>query len=217
MQRIVSLNVALPSVQRYGDEEVFTGGAKRPVSRALLRREGFDGDGQADRRHHGGPDKAVCVYSFDHYPYWEARLGHSMSPGAFSENLTVSGIRETEVRVGDTFRADEALLQVSVPRMPCGKLAAKNGKTRLAKWVSEAGYTGFYMRVLQEGIVGADGLFGLIDRSADGVEISRVNDLLYGRSRDMELIERLANLPEFGAEGREMFSEVLRRERIEQS
>jgi len=98
---IVSLNVALPSTQRYGNREVFTGGAKRPVPRAMLRASGFEGDEQADRRNHGGPDKAVCVYSSVHYPYWQRMLGRRLDPGAFSENLTVSGIREARVCVGD--------------------------------------------------------------------------------------------------------------------
>ena len=98
---IVSLNVALPSTQRYGNREVFTGGAKRPVPRAMLRASGFEGDEQADRRNHGGPDKAVCVYSSVHYPHWQRMLGRRLDPGAFSENLTVSGIREARVCVGD--------------------------------------------------------------------------------------------------------------------
>jgi MOSC domain-containing protein YiiM len=68
--KVVSLNVALPSTQRYDGREVLTGGTKRPVPRAMLRHENFDGDGQGDQANHGGPDKAVCVYPLDHYPHW---------------------------------------------------------------------------------------------------------------------------------------------------
>lgn len=211
--RIVSVNVALPSTQTYAREERFTGGAKQPVPRAMLRPEGFDGDGQADRRHHGGPDKAVCVYPFDHYPHWSAKLGREMPPGSFSENLTVSGLRESEVCVGDVFRAGGATVQVSMPRTPCSKLAAKNGEPRLVKWVSEAGYTGFYMRVLQPGEVQADDAFEAVERHPDGITIERVNGVIYGRSEDLGLVEALANLPEFGADGRALFAERLRRAR----
>ena len=106
--RIVSLNVGLPSPQLYEGQQVITAGAKKPVSRAVLRFGNFVGDRQADLVNHGGLEKAVCVYPFDHYPYWSNRLGRDLEPGAFSENLTVSEVIETEVYVGDVFRIREA-------------------------------------------------------------------------------------------------------------
>lgn len=220
MPRVISLNVGLPSRQGYGEREVFTGGAKSPVPGAVLRREGFDGDGQADRENHGGPDKAVCVYPFDHYPHWERMLGRELSPGALSENLTVSGIRETRVCVGDAFGVGGAVVQVSMPRMPCGKVAAKNGEKLLPKWISGSGYTGFYMRVLEEGAVETGDPFEIVERHPDGIAIARVNDVVYGRFRDLDLIEHLIGLPEFGDAGRMAFAELLvrvRRERGEAS
>jgi MOSC domain-containing protein YiiM len=214
---IVSLNIALPSTQRYGNREVFTGGAKMPVPGAMLRVSGFEGDGQADRRNHGGPDKAVCVYSAIHYPHWQRMLGRRLDPGAFSENLTVSGIREARVCVGDVFRAGEAVVQVSMPRTPCDKVAGKNGEKRLSKWISGSGYTGFYMRVLEEGLVQTGDAFERVERHPDGIAIARVNDIIYGRFRDLDLIEYLVGLPEFGTSGRTAFARLLgklRRERI---
>ncbi len=210
MKEVVSLNVGLPSTQRYDGWEVFTAGSKRPVARAMLRSGGFDGDEQADRRHHGGPDKAVCVYPFDHYPHWETMLGHALAPGAFSENLTVSGVRETEVCIGDVFRAGGATVQVSMPRMPCGMLAGKNGERHLARWVFETGYTGFYMRVLSEGLVEAGSPFERVERHPDGITVARVNDVIYERAHDLDLIEHLANLRELGA-ARALFAERLER------
>jgi MOSC domain-containing protein YiiM len=206
---IVSLNIALPSTQRYGNREVFTGGAKMPVPGAMLRVSGFEGDGQADRRNHGGPDKAVCVYSAIHYPHWQRMLGRRLDPGAFSENLTVSGIREARVCVGDVFRAGEAVVQVSMPRTPCDKVAGKNGEKRLSKWISGSGYTGFYMRVLEEGLVVTGDAFERVERHPDGIAIARVNDIIYGRFRDLDLIEYLVGLPEFGASGRTAFARLL--------
>jgi MOSC domain-containing protein YiiM len=214
---IVSLNVALPSTQRYGNREVVTGGAKRPVPRAMLRASGFEGDGQADRRNHGGLDKAVCVYSTIHYPHWQRMLGRRLDPGAFKENLTVSGIREARVCVGDVFRAGEAVVQVSTPRTPCDKVAGKNGEKQLPKWISGSGYTGFYMRVLEEGLVDTGDAFERVERHPDGIAIFRVNDIIYGRFRDLDLIEYLVGLPEFGNAGRTAFARLLgklRRERI---
>jgi MOSC domain-containing protein YiiM len=111
--RIISLNVGLPSAQRYEGRKVITAGAKKPVRGAMLHFGNFDGDRQADQVNHGGLEKAVCVYPFDHYPYWSRQLGRDLKPGAFSENLTVFGAIETEVCVGDVFRIGQAMAQVS--------------------------------------------------------------------------------------------------------
>jgi MOSC domain-containing protein YiiM len=211
--KVVSLNVALPSTQRYGEEEIFTGGAKQPVASAMLRHTGFDGDGQADTENHGGPDKAVCAYPFDHYAYWGETLGRDIGPGSFSENLTISGILETEVCIGDVFRVGGAIVQISMPRTPCAKLAAKNGERHFTKWVADAGYTGFYMRVLSEGMVERRDSFELVERHLAGISISDVNNAFFGRVVDPELPERLSTLTEFGADGREIFAERLARMR----
>jgi len=205
------LNVALPSTQRYGREEVRTGGAKRPVPSALLRSCGFDGDGQADLVNHGGPEKAVCVYPFDHYAHWERMFGRRLEWGAFSENLTVSGAVETEVCIGDVFRVGDAVVQVSQPRTPCSKLAGKNGERLLTKWVGQSGYTGYYLRVLSEGDVSVDDAFERVENHHDLISIADVNDVIFGRSDDAGMIERLANLPEFGTDGRAIFAERLAR------
>ena len=206
------MNVGLPQAQRYGREEVRTGGAKKPVPHALLRSGGFEGDGQADRVNHGGVDKAVCVYPFDHYySHWEKVFGHALEPGAFSENLTVSGAVETAVCIGDVFSVGETILQVSQPRTPCSKLAGKNGQRLLPKWIGQTGYTGFYMRVLSEGPVRAGDAFERVENHPHHITVADVNDVVFGRSADVGLIARLADLPEFGDDGRALFAERLDR------
>ena len=209
------MSVALPSVQRYGREEVRTAGAKRPVSNAVLRTCGFDGDGQADLVNHGGVEKAVCVYPFDHDAHGERVFGRRLEHGAFSENLTIWGAVETRVCIGDVFKVGDAMVQVSQPRTPCSKLAGKNGERLLIKWVGQTGYTGFYMRVLSEGLVRVDDAFERVENHPDLISIADVNDVIYGRSEDAVLIERLANLPEFGADGRAIFAQRLDRMREE--
>lgn len=205
------MNVGLPRDQRYGREKVLTGGAKRPVPRAVLRPLGFDGDGQADQLNHGGEEKAVCVYPYDHYAYWEGLFGRRLEPGAFSENLTVAGAVETDVCIGDVFGVGDAVVQVSQPRTPCAKLAGKHGQRLLTRWVGETGYTGFYLRVLSAGSVGTGDTFGLLEAHPDRIPVSAVNDIIFGRSEDAALISELANLPAFGADGRAIFTERLQR------
>ncbi len=209
--KVVSLNVGLPRTQPYGRELVWTAGAKRPVPGAALGLQGFDGDGQADRRNHGGVDKAVCVYPFDHYEHWAKLFGRPLEPASFSENLTVSGAVEDEVCIGDVFGVGEAVVQVSQPRTPCGKLAGKNRQRMLTSWVAQAGYTGFYMRVLSEGLVSNGDAFEPIERHPESISVSAVNNIIFGRSEDERLIGRLAHLPEFGADGRALFAGRLER------
>ncbi len=209
--RIISVNVGLPTTQRYEGREVITGGAKKPVPHAMLRFENFDGDRQADQVNHGGFEKAVCVYPLDHYPYFKRQLGRDLQPGVFSENLTVSGAIETEVCVGDVFRIGEATVQVSQPRMPCAKLAGKNGSGMPPKLMVNTGYTGFYMRVLSEGVVAAGDGFDLVRAHPDRITIADVNSIIYERLYDIALIERLAELPEFSEVGRTLFAQLLER------
>jgi MOSC domain-containing protein YiiM len=209
--RIISLNVGLPSAQRYEGRRVITAGAKKPVPRAVLRFGNFDGDRQADQLNHGGFEKAVCVYPFDHYPYWNRELGRNLRPGAFSENLTVSGAIETEVCVGDVFQIGEATVQVSQPRMPCAKLAGKNESKLLPKLIANIGYTGFYMRVLSEGLVAAGDSFDLLGAHPDRITIAEVNSIIYEKSNDVALVKRLAELAEFSEVGRTLFAQRLER------
>ena len=150
-----------------------------------------------------------CVYPFDHYPYWNRQLGGDLQPGAFSENLTVSRAIETEVCVGDVFQIGEAMVQVSQPRMPCAKLAGKNGSKMLPKLIANVGYTGFYMRVLSEGLVAAGDSFDLVRAHPERITIADVNSIIYEKSYDVALIERLAELAEFSEVGRTLFAQQL--------
>lgn len=151
---VESLNIGLPRREVFRDKEITTGICKTPVPGPLyLTREGFEGDGVADTKHHGGPDKAVCVYSAGHYPYWEDMLGIKLPVAAFGENLTVSNMWENHIFIGDIFQLGMALVQVSQPRQPCKTLAARYGRSDLIKLVVDSGRTGFYLRVLKEGMV----------------------------------------------------------------
>ena len=153
----------------------------------------------------------MCVYPLDHYPYFKRQLGRDLQPGVFSENLTVSGAIETEVCVGDVFQIGEATVQVSQPRMPCTKLAAKNESKLLPKLMANVGYTGFYMRVLSEGLVAAGDGFDLLRAHPERITIADVNSIIYEKSYDIALIKQLTELPEFSEVGRTLFAQRLER------
>lgn len=128
---------------------------KAPVEGPVpVRTLGLEGDGQADRRFHGGPDKAVYALSGTHYPRFAALLGREMEPGQFGENLTLSSAEEAEVRQGDRFRCGTALLEVTTPRGPCRNVDLRLGPGFLQPFF-DSGLWGFYLRVLEEGVVAA--------------------------------------------------------------
>jgi len=207
--KLVSLNVGRPEPQVYRGHLVSTAGHKQPAPSAMLRFTNLDGDRQADLVNHGGPDKAVCVYAFDHYAYWESVFGRKLSPGAFSENFTLSGVHEAEVCLGDTFRVGEALVQISQPRQPCSKLAGKHGRKDLPRLVHETSFSGFYLRVLAEGRVRQGDAFEFVARHPAGVTVEFANQVMYRQRDDVESLRRVQAVPELSGAWRRRLTERL--------
>ncbi len=182
---IVSLNVGMPRMAVHQNKEIFTGIMKMPVQDPLwLSSVNFTGDAQGDLVHHGGKEKAVCVYPYEHYAHWSGVIGKPLAYGAFGENATTRGMTETDVCIGDIFRMGEAIVQISQPRQPCYKLAMKHGVPDLPLQVQESGYTGYYFRVLEEGMVSKqDGLIRL-SRHPLGVTVAYANRIMHVEKRN---------------------------------
>ena len=127
MPKILSVNVSLPKEIDFEGQKVRTGIFKEPVEgRVMLRTLNLDGDKQADLTVHGGPDKAVYAYPIEHYEYWRRIFTNiEMSNGMFGENLTVDGLKESEVSIGDVFQIGSSKVIATQPRMPCYKLGVK--------------------------------------------------------------------------------------------
>src|ERR1700693_975387 len=155
--KLISLNVARPRLTIYKGASINTGIFKKPVSgRIALRTLNLDGDQQADLSVHGGPNKAVYAYPSENYPFWKKELpGVDLPWGAFGENLTTSGLAESAVCIGDRFTIGTAEVVVTQPRLPCFKLNLKFGRDDMIKRFLASRRTGFYLRVLREGEVGA--------------------------------------------------------------
>ena len=164
--RVESVNVGSVREILWRERVVRTGIWKHPVGdRAIrVRRVNFDGDDQADRVLHGGPDKAVYAYAAEDYRYWANHQGIATSPGLFGENLTVQGLDLGSARVGDRWRVGTALLEVAQPRLPCFKLGVRLGDPRFPKRFLAAGRFGAYLRVLEEGEV----------RAGDAIQVLRL-------------------------------------------
>jgi len=163
--------------------DTLSGIGKTAVTHPLrLGPEGFEGDEQADRRVHGGVEKAVHHYPLDHYSDWRAELGDLQAltaPGGFGENISTAGLTEAEVAVGDTFRLGDALIQVSQGRQPCWKLNHRFGVPDMARRVQQTGRTGWNYRVLESGTVAPGDGLDLIDRLAPDWTLHRLWHALY--------------------------------------
>jgi MOSC domain-containing protein YiiM len=179
------------------DKPWTTGFFKMPVAGPVfVGATNLAGDGQADLKHHGGIDKAVLAYSADHYPKWRAELGLPDMPyGAFGENLTISGLSESCVCLGDILRIGPVAFEVSQPRQPCWKLARRWRMHELVRLVVGNGRTGWYLRVLEQGYIEAGMPVDLIERSNADWSIARANEILHHRRTDLALTLELAAVP----------------------
>lgn len=182
--RIASVNVSLPIAVQIDGKEVLTGIFKKPVDgRVRIVGNNLVGDAQADLTVHGGPDKAIYAYPSAHYPLWSSELERELSYGMFGENLTVDGLDESTVRVGDELRVGSALLTVTIPRRPCFKLAFKFGRNDIIKRFARSGRSGFYLAVVEEGELGAGDPVELERKAPEAPTIAEVVESIYRRPR----------------------------------
>ena len=174
---------------------------KEPVEGPVwLGRTNLAGDGQADRKNHGGPDKAVLAYSADHYPLWRAELNRPDLPhGAFAENFTIAGLTEENVCIGDVYAIGGAQVQVSQPRQPCWKIARRWRIKDLTAQVRETGRTGWYLRVLVEGYVEAGQPVELLERTFPQWTVARASQVMNHRHEDPAAAAELAACPSLAA------------------
>lgn len=205
--KVVAVNVGLPREVIYKGKTITTGIFKEPVEgRARLRRLNLDGDRQADLSVHGGPSKAVYAYPSEHYEYWREQLPDVDLPwGMFGENLTVEGLREDRVNIGDRFRIGSAHVMVTEPRLPCYKLAAKFGRDDIIKRFLHSGRTGFYFAVLQEGEVGAGDDIASIGRDKHGVTVADITRLYVHDKDDVTTLRRAVQVEALPESWREYF------------
>jgi MOSC domain-containing protein YiiM len=175
---------------------ISTGIFKHPVEgKVMLRPTGFDGDGQADPTVHGGEHKAAYIYSADDYDWWIEELGHPLQHGEFGENLTVTGLRDHEVSVGDVLQVGAARVQVTSPREPCYKLGIRMSDARFVPRFREANRMGFYVRVLAEGEVGVGDAVEVVERAAASVTIAEFHRVIVDGRGDSAALRRLDAAP----------------------
>jgi MOSC domain-containing protein YiiM len=205
--QLISVNVGLPREVAWKGRTASTGIFKEPVSdRVMVRSLNLDGDGQADLTVHGGLDKAVYAYPFEHYDYWRSELPDMDLPlGIFGENFTTTGLTEAEVNIGDRFRIGNLILMVTQPRMPCYKLGIRFGRPDMVKRFLASRRTGFYFRVLQEGEVGVGDTLELVSRDDQHITVADITQLYVHEEDNPDLLHRAAQLEALPQSWRDYF------------
>jgi len=178
-----------------------------------LSRAGLIGDRPADLRHHGGPDQAVLAYAAAHYDLWRAELRRPDLPyGAFAENFTIAGLDEDHVCIGDVYAIGDAIVQVTQPRQPCGKISRALRIAGLTERTEATGRTGWYLRVLQEGEVAAGMAITRQERPYPQWTIARATAALRQASIDVATARELAACPLLGTRWRQALEKKINHE-----
>ncbi|MFT3964315.1 MAG: MOSC domain-containing protein [Sphingobium sp.] len=197
----LAVHALLTGTPRPIADGVMSAMAKAPVAGPVrIGWTGLEGDAVADPIHHGGHDKAIHLYPQDHYGWWRSHMGdHPLldGPGAFGENIAVSGALDADFCLGDRFSIGSAILEVSHGRQPCSKLNSRFGKPDILATVVKTGRAGFYLRVIRTGEAQAGDRLALIERSLPDWPMTRVFALLVtgGHRRDPEGVASLARMP----------------------
>jgi len=209
--KILSVNVGLPREVSWKGKPVTTGIFKEPVQgRVKLRSLNLDGDGQADLTVHGGLDKAVYVYPVEHYDYWRQELPDMELPwGMFGENLTIEGLLEGDVNIGDRFQVGTAEVMVTQPRMPCYKLGIKFGRADIVKRFLDSHRSGFYFSVIQEGELEAGDTLEMISRDENQISVTDIFRLYTREANDANLLHRATELPSLPESWRDYFKKQI--------
>ena len=190
--KVISTNIAQPTTVIKNGKSVKTGIYKTHVKDGItLGLTDVVGDAVMDRKHHGGIDKACYLYSADHYSFWQEKFPDlHWTHGMFGENLTVDGLDESQINIGDTFEIGKTIIQVSEPRRPCSILGIRFGTQAIVKEFYHQPYPGIYVRVLKEGKIKKGDSFKLIKKEKNSISVAAVYSLFAKDDKNHELAKK---------------------------
>jgi ferredoxin-NADP reductase/MOSC domain-containing protein YiiM/ferredoxin len=211
MARLLSVNVGLPRDIAWKGRMVHTAIWKDPVpGRSRVGRLNIDGDGQGDLTGHGGEQRAVYVYQTESYCYWQEHLKRTdFVYGQFGENLTIDGLPDDAVCIGDRYRIGSAVFEVTQPRVTCYRLGIRMNEPRMPALLTSTGRPGFYMRVLQPGDIGAGDDIVKVGEATERMTVAEINALLYSPRHPRDQLERALRIDALSPGWRGSFEALL--------
>ena len=209
--KILSINVSEPQKVTFNGKELITSIYKKPVTRKVrVSAQGIEGDRQADLTVHGGYDKAVYAYSYSHYRTWGEKLNSTFKEfGLVGENLTIDDFNEENINIGDQFKVNECLLQVSQPRIPCYKIGIKLNNRDFPKMFSQSGLLGSYLRVIHEGEINTGDEIHKVHSEENSMSLKDISHLLFVDVKNIELMKKALDIKPLTEEIKEKFRERL--------
>ncbi|WP_296314434.1 MOSC domain-containing protein [Winogradskyella sp. UBA3174] len=188
--QVISTNIAQPTSFIWEGNEVITGIYKKPTDVTIhLGKEEVRGDEVSDRKVHGGEFKACYLFSANQYPFWRNLYPNlDWTYGMLGENLTVENLEEKELFVGDIYKLGSALVQITQPREPCFKFAYKFGSETVLQQFIDHGYSGMYVKVIEEGDVKKGDTLKLVEKANESISIFQLFELLYAENKNKEHI-----------------------------
>ncbi|MGB8388734.1 MOSC domain-containing protein [Mycobacterium sp.] len=211
MAKLVSVNVGMPKNVQWRGKSVYTGIWKTPVEGpATVRRLNIDGDGQGDLAGHGGEQRAVMVYQTESYDFWKAYLGRDdLRPGHFGENLTVTGLADDDVCIGDRYRIGNAEFEVTQPRVTCFRIGLRLNEPEMPNLLVSQHRPGFYFRVITEGQVRAGDDIVRTRRGRHELSVADVDALLYLPKRNIEQLRKIVDVAALSPGWQQSFRDML--------
>ncbi|MBD7908149.1 MOSC domain-containing protein [Sporosarcina sp. Sa3CUA8] len=189
-------------------KELITGICKQTMEEAFLSFDGFHQDDVADKKHHGGPDRAVCMYPHEHYAQWNDEFECTLPPAAFGENITASGMTEAEVCIGDIYTIGKTVIQVTQGRIPCSTIDQRLGYPVMKNMI-KTGFTGYLCRVLVEGMVRSDDQIAVHTKDPLGVTVLEANTIYFHNPKNIEGIRRVLAIEALADDWRKKFEKRL--------
>jgi MOSC domain-containing protein YiiM len=206
--KIISLNTGMPKETSFKQKVYRTGIDKRPTQKVLLSKHGFAGDGVANTDFHGGPDRAVCFYAYEHYMEWEQEFNQSFPIPSFGENLTVIGMSEKNICIGDIIQIGDAVVQITQGRIPCSTISQHNHIDLLLKRIINTCHTGYFARVLKEGYIQQDSQMMIVNRHPLEVDVHFTIETFFHQP-EKNRIEQILKVTELAEVMRDKFTKKL--------
>jgi len=208
-RKIIHLAVGKPKEFNWNNQKELSSIGKALVQTVELKKSGFVGDDVANHKFHGGPDRAVCLYPFEHYSYWEEVFQKKLILPAFGENITATGMTEEQVCIGDIYKIGDTIVQVTQGRVPCATISHYNQENQFLKKVVETTLTGYFFRVLEEGTITFDSEITLLEKHSKDISVSFATQILFHQKHDKTSIEKILTVDALAEDWRNRFLKLL--------
>ncbi|KZZ83584.1 MOSC domain-containing protein [Bacillus sp. SJS] len=209
--KIEYLSKGMPKQLTDHKGKLFKSGISKDSANELEVSSGYiTGDEVANHDFHGGRDRVLCVYPFEHYQNWETEFGKTLIQPAFGENLTVTGMREDEICIGDQLQIGSVLAEVSQGRYPCVTINRHTGIDQLLARIIETGYTGYFLRIIKPGTIRKQDSISIVNRTAS-MTVADIHHTFFHNRKDTDAIRRILQIQSLADDWKKKFEKLLER------